>query len=207
MPRTPVDRVQQDREQAEEGDERDLLHVADVVQQDDRDRQQRGRRHRPPVLDVRHRQLRAQRESPIGIPSATPATTAIPKPRPIRTRLGTTCVVNCENSHMSWNSTRIVDSRGKLGLSACTVQACQATRIASGTSDLRADRDRVVEPPVHARAPLRRMPAQHAALERRPSRSGSRARGSRWRSRARTAGRSGRTTARSSSPGRGRASP
>ena len=78
--------------------------------------------------------LRVQRESPIGIPSATPATTAIPNPRPIRTRLGTTWVVNCENSHMSWNSTRIVDSLGKLGLSAWTVHSCQTTRIASGTS-------------------------------------------------------------------------
>ena len=77
--------------------------------------------------------LRVHCESPIGIPIATPATTAIPKPSPIRTRLGTTCVVNCENSHMSWNSTRIVDSRGKLGLSACTVHSCQAARIASGT--------------------------------------------------------------------------
>ncbi len=92
-PAHAVDRVQQDREDAEEGDERDLLAVADRVQQHDRDRQQRRRRHRPPVLDVRHRRAAAStRERPIGMPSATPTTTAIPKPRTIRSRLGTTCV-------------------------------------------------------------------------------------------------------------------
>ena len=78
--------------------------------------------------------LRVHVESPIGIPSATPTTTAIPKPSPIRMRLGTTCVVNCENSHMSRNSTRIVDSLGKLSLPAWTVHSCQAARMTSGTS-------------------------------------------------------------------------
>ena len=52
----PVHRVQQDREEAEERDERHLLDVADRMQENDRDRQQRRRRHRAPVLDVRHRQ-------------------------------------------------------------------------------------------------------------------------------------------------------
>ena len=78
--------------------------------------------------------LRVNPESPIGIPIATPAMTAIAKPSPIRSRLGTTWVVNSEKSHMSLNSTRIVDSRGKWSLSACTVHSCQAARIASGTS-------------------------------------------------------------------------
>ena len=45
--------------------------------------------------------MRAQRERPSGIPSATPTTTAIPKPSRIRSRLGTTCVSNCEKSHRS----------------------------------------------------------------------------------------------------------
>ena len=78
--------------------------------------------------------LRVNPERPIGIPIATPAMTASAKPSPIRSRLGTTWVVNSEKSHMSLNSTRIVDSRGKWSLSACTVHSCHAARIASGTS-------------------------------------------------------------------------
>src|SRR5439155_8596564 len=50
-----VDRVQQDGEEAEEGDEGHLLRVPDRMQEDDRDRQQCRRRHRAPDLDVRHR--------------------------------------------------------------------------------------------------------------------------------------------------------
>ncbi len=51
-----------------------------------------------------------------------------------RTRLGTTCSVNWEKSQMFWNSTRIVESRGKNCESARTVQTCQATSIAIGTA-------------------------------------------------------------------------
>src|SRR5918992_1342509 len=50
-----VNRVQQDREQAEERDERDLLAIVDRMEQDHRDRQQGRRRHRPPPFDVWHR--------------------------------------------------------------------------------------------------------------------------------------------------------
>ena len=64
MPRTPSIVFSSTGKQAEEGDERDLLRVPDRVQQHDRDRQQRRRRHRPPVLDVRHRpDARPPRES------------------------------------------------------------------------------------------------------------------------------------------------
>ncbi len=49
----------------------DLLPIADGVEQHDRDRQQRRRWHRAPVLDVRHRPEPAPtRERPIGTPSA-----------------------------------------------------------------------------------------------------------------------------------------
>ena len=68
------------------------------------------------------------------MPSPTPRTTAIPKPSRIRSRLGTTCVPNSEKSHRSWNWTRIVESRGNFGSSACTVHSCQAARIAIGTA-------------------------------------------------------------------------
>ena len=77
---------------------------------------------------------RAQRDSPSGIPIATPTTTAIPKPSAIRSRLGTTWVPNSAKSHISRNSTRIVESRGNCGFSARTVQSCHAARIASGTA-------------------------------------------------------------------------
>jgi hypothetical protein len=77
---------------------------------------------------------RPHRESPSGMPSAIPSTAAIPKPSRMRTRLGTTCSWNCEKSHMSLNSTRIVESRGKYCESACTVHACQRKRIATGTA-------------------------------------------------------------------------
>ena len=56
--------------------------------------------------------IRAHLESPIGMPRPTPTTTPIPKPSAIRSRLGTTCVPNSENSQRCWNSTRIVESRG-----------------------------------------------------------------------------------------------
>src|SRR6188472_2388708 len=60
----PVDRVEQHREDAEERDERDLLQVPDRVEQEHRDRQKRGRWHRPPVLDVRHRELPGPQRHP-----------------------------------------------------------------------------------------------------------------------------------------------
>ena len=58
-----VNRVEEDREEAEERDECDLLLVEDP-QQHDRDREECRRRHRSPVLDVRHRpQARPAREA------------------------------------------------------------------------------------------------------------------------------------------------
>jgi len=79
-------------------------------------------------------QRRAQRESPIGIPSATPARQAIPNPSPTRSRLGTTSDWKWENSQRSWNSTRIVDKRGKNCEFACAVQSCHAASSATGTA-------------------------------------------------------------------------
>ena len=127
---------------------RDLLLVADVVQQDDRDRQQRRRRHRPPVLDVRHRQLaRPRRRGRSGSRARRRRRRRSRSRARSATRLGTTCVVNCEKSHMSRNSTRIVDSRGKIGrCPRCTVHTCQAARIASGTAISAPIASAVVEP-------------------------------------------------------------
>ena len=77
---------------------------------------------------------RVQRESPSGMPRPTPRIVAIPNPSRIRLRLGTTCVPKSAKSHRSLNSTRMVESLGKFGSSACTVQSCHATRIAIGTA-------------------------------------------------------------------------
>ena len=101
------------------------------------------------------------------MPSATPTTTAIAEAER-RSARGSArrASPNWEKSHRSWNSTRIVDSRGNFGESACTVQSCQATRIATGTA---------ISAPIFsgrygARAhgaarPLRRVPAQRAPLD------------------------------------------
>ena len=78
--------------------------------------------------------LRRTGESPIGTPSATPAITPIVKPRPRRSRLGTTFVPNCEKSHMCWKSTRIVESRGNLIECALAVQSCHPRSSSSGTA-------------------------------------------------------------------------
>ena len=65
------------------------------------------------------------------------------------------------------NSTRIVDSRGKYCESACTVHACHASEDRDGHRDLGGDRERGVRPRLtRSSTPLRRMPAEHAALER-----------------------------------------
>src|SRR5512133_3077432 len=78
--------------------------------------------------------MRPHLDSPSGIPRRIPRTRAIPKPAAILVRLGTTCSSNCEKSHIWRNSTRIVESRGNFGSWACTVHACHARRIATGTA-------------------------------------------------------------------------
>ena len=65
--------------------------------------------------------LRPRRESPSGMPSATPRMTAIENPSAIRSRLGTMCVSNWENSQSLRNSTMIVVGRGNFGSSRSTV--------------------------------------------------------------------------------------
>ena len=186
-----VDRVQEDREHAEERDEGDLLLVR-RCRAAGRSRSAAA----PAAASPASTRCAASpagastRESPIGIPSATPSDDRDPEAER-RSGRGSArrAVVNCENSHMSWNSTRIVDSRGKLGLSACTVHSCQTREDRQRDAYLGADRDRVVEPAVHAARPAATDASAARAARARPSRSGRRARGSRWRSRARTAGR------------------
>ena len=65
--------------------------------------------------------LRPIRERPSGMPIATPRMTAIAKPRPIRSRLGRTCVSNWEKKNSLRTSTMIVVGRGNFGSSRCTV--------------------------------------------------------------------------------------
>ena len=181
----PVHRVQEYREEAEERDERHLLDVADGVQKDDRDREKRRRRHRPPVLDVRHREGRVQRDMPSGTPMPTPTTVAMANPRTIRLRLGTTCVPNSEKSQSFWNSTRIVESRGKFGSAACTVQSCHAARIAIGTA-ISAAILSVLYVLALTRLPFGTGASAGSAARAPRARSGSRSRGTRSRARART---------------------
>ena len=78
--------------------------------------------------------LRDHADSPSGMPSATPSTTAIAKPSKMRSRLGTTSARNCAKSQRSWNSRRIVDGGGKYWLSAEAAHGCHAARIAIGTA-------------------------------------------------------------------------
>ena len=81
IPRTPSIVFSSTGKMQKKRDERDLLRVADRVQQDDRDRQQRRRRHRAPVLDVRHRRRSApSARGRSGCRSRRRATTAIAKP-------------------------------------------------------------------------------------------------------------------------------
>ena len=191
-PAHAVDRVQQHREEAEEGDERDLLPVADVVQQDDRDRQQRGRRHRAPVLDVRHRQRRASSaRARSGCRARRRRRRRSRSRAPIRTRLGTTWVLNCENSHMSWNS--IEDRRQPREVLRSAPAPSRAARRRGSRA---APRSRApTASAVYGRRRHARRPAATGASaatrrsSRRHQRSGWRARGSRSRARARTAGR------------------
>ena len=65
--------------------------------------------------------LRPIRESPRGMPIATPRMTAIEKPRAMRSRLGTTCVPNSEKKKSFCVSCRIVVGRGNFGSSLAMV--------------------------------------------------------------------------------------
>ena len=55
---------------------------------------------------------RARRDRPSSSPSATPTTTAIAKPRPMRTRLGTTSLPTRSNTQVSAKVERISVSGG-----------------------------------------------------------------------------------------------
>ena len=139
------------------------------------------------------------RERPSGMPSAMPSDDARCRSRaPMRSRLGTTCSSNCENSQMSWNSTRIVDSRGKNCESACTVHDLPGGEERDRHGDLGAD----LRARVYARG-SRRLPRcegcqrstrRSSALDSEVDRDAEEARS---RARRRRARRSGRTTTRS----------
>ena len=77
--------------------------------------------------------LRAQGKSPSGTPRATPSTTAIEKPSPMRSRLGTTCLSKSAKSQSLRNSTAIVVGRGNFTECALAAQSCQPATIAIGT--------------------------------------------------------------------------
>ena len=90
--------------------------------------------------------IRPQRERPSGIPmdQAEEHRHARSRLRSVQARDDVRA--NCEKSHMSRNSTRIVESRGKRGSSAWTVHACQADEDEQRHGDLRGDLSRVVAP-------------------------------------------------------------
>ena len=192
MPAHAVDRVQQDREQAEERDEDDLLAFADRVQQDDRDRQQRRRRHRAPVLDVRHRERRApSARARAECRARSPRTDGDPEAEQ-RSARGSARrrSLNCAKSHsvleLARGSSR---AAGSTASSACTVQSCQRARGSrTGTAISAPILSDVTRPAlIGARHPLRRMPAEHAPLERARGEVDRDAEEARWRARARTA--------------------
>ena len=147
---------------------RHLLEIADRVQQDHRDRQQRRRRHRTPVLDVRHREPARPGRQPERDRRARPrAPSPIPKPSRIRSRLGTTSVPNSAKSQRSWNSQRS---------SAAAESTCCRPLAAHAASQRRSRPGRRSRPrlsaPCAARAhsgssPLRRVPPKQAMLDRR----------------------------------------
>ena len=207
-PAHAVDRVEQDREGAEEGDERDLLDVADRVQQHDRDRQQRGRRDRSPVLDVRHRRLvtppgEAERDAE---PDARDAGDAEAESDPLEARHDMRAELREEPEVLELDEDRR--------------EARELRRVQMRRPELPADEDRdrhrdlggdleraVVERPLTQR-PSAARGASGAPAARAPScRGGSRRRGTPSPPRARTSGRSARTTPRSSAPARDPGSP
>ena len=163
-----VDRVQQDREQAEEGDER---------RPSARCRSSGAGRSRSAAAPAAASRASTRcAASPRAAPSARGRSgcrarcrrrRAMPKPSAMRSRLGTTCVPNCENSHRSWNSTRIVDSRGNFGTCACTVQSCHASEDRDRHRDLGGDLRGAVSALTRPPARCDGMPAQRAPLERR----------------------------------------
>ena len=77
--------------------------------------------------------FRAQSDRPSGTPRPIPSSTAIEKPSPIRSRLGTTCLSKSAKSHSFRNSTAIVVGRGNFTECAFAAQSCQPATIAIGT--------------------------------------------------------------------------
>ena len=136
----------------------------------DRDRQQRRRRHRAPVLDVGHREhagpaRKAERNAEHDPDDDRDHEAEQRSARGSARRASS----NCEKSHISRNSTRIVDSRGNYsGRARAPSRLPARRRIATGTAisgaDLRAPR----RPRSRAASrPLRGMPAQRPPLDRR----------------------------------------
>ena len=155
----------------------------------------RRRRHRAPVLDVRHRQRSAPTaRARSGCRARRRATAAIPKPSedPLQARHDVRAELGEEPEVAELDEDRR-EPREVLRVGARR-PALPGGEDRERDGDLRADLQR----PVRARRsrdrrPLRGMPAERAALERRHREVDARARGSRWRARARRAGRSART--------------
>ena len=111
--------------------------VADRVQQDDRDRQQRRRRDRAPVLDVRHRRARGRcARGRAGSRSRRRGRPRSRSPTPIRSRLGTTCVLELrEEPQVAGTRRGSSSARGNFGSSAGDAcRAASATRSRIGTA-------------------------------------------------------------------------
>ena len=136
--------------------------------QDDRDRQQRRRRHRAPVLDVRHRpQARPARE-----PDRDAEARCRRRPR---SRSRGRCArgsarrasPNCEKSHRSLELDEDRREARELRRVEMHRVRCHAARIAIGTAISSRDLQRARCAAHVASSPLRRMPAQRAPLEQR----------------------------------------
>ena len=200
MPRTPSIVFSRIGNRQKNAMKRDLLLVADRVQQDDRDRQQRRRRHRAPVLDVRHRQLaRPARE-----PDRDPERDAERRPRS-RSRAAIRTQARHDVQRELREEPHVLeldeDRRRAAGSSRCP--RCDRPQLPDARGS-RAARRSPRRPASVVGARLTRPPPAATGCQRSTRRSSAamsevhrRARGSRWRARARTAESSGRRTARS----------
>ncbi len=134
--------------------------------------------------------IRPHRESPSGMPSSTPRTTAIPNPSRILVRLGTRWSSTWENSHISRNSTRIVERRGNIGslaLGGPDLPGRRGSRPARRSPPRSPTRGRAASRS-RARLPLGGVPTQSPAARALRRRRRSPARGTPWRARSRTPG-------------------
>ncbi len=137
------------------------------MQQDDRDRQQRRRRHRAPVLDVGHREpvrpgRQAERDAEHD-PEGGPDPEA--EQDPLQARDDVCAELREEPEILELREDR--RRRREVPASADAAHACQATTIATGTAISATTRAPVGAPAHSPFRPLGGMPPQEATLERR----------------------------------------